>query len=336
MNAQPLWDWMNARHAIYRAKAAGHPAPWSNDPIFQQYRFCNVFRELDTVTIWVRKYIREPYANHPNLWFMLAIARTINWPPTLKRIMDVGLWPVGDMESEGEWEAQAVADLMAEMGDAGEKVYTGAYMIRAESDPRNPWYSKTKHEYITHCVLGNLWEKRSEFRAGTDPAYSGLRAGWTPRLANTWKWLTKFHGWGPFMAYEVVTDMRHTRYLRGAPDIMTWANAGPGALRGLNRLEGKPLNAPRTAKQATEAMHSLLCEANRQTAVSEHANFNPAAEKGVLDPSLFYWSGRHQALEMRDIEHSLCEVDKYLRVKLGEGKPRASYKPYTAPVFEAP
>lgn len=31
------------------------------------------------------------------------------------------------------------------------------------------------------------------------------------------------------------------------------------------------------------------------------------------------------ALEMRGIEHSLCEADKYLRVLNGEGKPRARF-----------
>jgi len=28
---------------------------------------------------------------------------------------------------------------------------------------------------------------------------------------------------------------------------------------------------------------------------------------------------------MRDIEHSLCEADKYERVRLGEGKMRSKY-----------
>ena len=32
-------------------------------------------------------------------------------------------------------------------------------------------------------------------------------------------------------------------------------------------------------------------------------------------------------LEMREIEHSLCEFDKYQRVKNGEGKPRSIYQP---------
>jgi hypothetical protein len=32
-------------------------------------------------------------------------------------------------------------------------------------------------------------------------------------------------------------------------------------------------------------------------------------------------------LEMRDIEHSLCEFDKYERARLGHGKPRSRYIP---------
>jgi hypothetical protein len=30
-------------------------------------------------------------------------------------------------------------------------------------------------------------------------------------------------------------------------------------------------------------------------------------------------------LELRDIEHSLCETDKWLRVALGQGRPRSKY-----------
>jgi hypothetical protein len=54
LNAQPLWDWIQERHRIYLEKAAGAPPPWTTDEIMQTYRFCNVFRELDKVTVWVR------------------------------------------------------------------------------------------------------------------------------------------------------------------------------------------------------------------------------------------------------------------------------------------
>lgn len=107
------------------------------------------------------------------------------------------------------------------------------------------------------------------------------------------------------MAYEVVTDFRWTRYLRGALDIMTWANAGPGALRGLNRLAGRRLTA--RVRDPVGEMRALLAIAN-----------GPNSPLGEHVP---------RPLEMRDIEHSLCETDKHLRVQLGEGKPRGRFAP---------
>jgi len=36
---------------------------------------------------------------------------------------------------------------------------------------------------------------------------------------------------------------------------------------------------------------------------------------------------------MREIEHSLCEFDKYERTRLGEGRPRAKYNYSKYPKF---
>src|SRR4051812_18417786 len=66
---ETFWWWINERHAIYLRRQAGQPFPWTTDAILQRYRFCNVFRELDTVTVWLRQNWREPFANHENLWF---------------------------------------------------------------------------------------------------------------------------------------------------------------------------------------------------------------------------------------------------------------------------
>lgn len=287
-----LVEWMGKRHDIYLARASGQKPPWTDDPILSEYRFCNVFRELDTVTIWIDENIRRPYADNPNLWLMLAIARTINHPDTLRELMENAVWPIE------KYDGRAVASVLNERKNRGEQVYTGAYMIRAESDPNAEWYSWTKQEYIAQIVLGRLWTERR----GILDLFHGLGQ---PSLRKVWEWFLSFHGWGPFMSYEVVTDMRHTRYLREAPDIMTWANAGPGALRGLNRLLGRDKDAAMTKDAATFFMYKILC----------HLNDNPSLAPNLPRP-----------LEMRDIEHSLCEVDKYLRVLNGEGRPRAKYR----------
>jgi hypothetical protein len=85
------------------------------------------------------------------------------------------------------------------------------------------------------------------------------------------------------------------------PAARAWAHAGPGAKRGLNRLLGNPAKAPMRDAAALMWMRLLLRD---------------------IGPK---WPYKPE-LEMREIEHSLCEFDKYERARLGEGRPRATYQ----------
>lgn len=106
---------------------------------------------------------------------------------------------------------------------------------------------------------------------------------------------SEYEGLSGFMSYEIVTDLRHTSWLGRASDIMTWANPGPGCRRGLNRVFGRDVRMP--VQEPVEEMQFLL-----------QSNLTPL------------W------LEMRDIEHTLCEFDKYSRAHLGEGRPRTIFR----------
>lgn len=283
LDAKPLWDWMSLRHSVYLKKAEGEAPPWTDDVVLNQYRFCNVFRELDTVTQWLREEWREPYSESPHLWIAVCLARQINWPPTLD---EVGFPKDG-------YDANAIREALAARKARGEKVYTGAYMISA---PSGVFQGMDKPEYTAHIVVGALWDAREKF----DDMF---RDGRQPEMSEVHAWLRQFRGWGDFMAYEVVTDLRHTRYLRNAPDINTWAVAGPGAIRGLNRLHDRPFKRSMTQKQALVEMRELL-----------------DLSRGALPD----WM---PTLELRDIEHSLCETDKWLRVSSGQGRLRSKYAP---------
>lgn len=308
--ASALWYWMNERHLIYLRRRDGEDYPWTGDKILQTYRFCNVYRELDKVTKWIHTNIRVPFRDHPDLPFMLCIARTFNHPPTLQALMDKGLWP-----TDGEWPWDEAAMYLDDLITLGEKIYTGAYMIRAESDPGKIWYHWTKQRYITGIVLDEVWQRRQEW-----PKYWQLCLGETS-LESASEWLQQFHGWGPFMAYEVVTDLRHTKHLSQARDIMTWANPGPGAQRGLNRILGLPVKSQLHGKAAIELMHMLMEIANGPEVRDDNGNLKNIPGYGA---PLYQHMWR---VEMRDIEHSLCEMDKYLRVKTGEGRPREIFRP---------
>lgn len=299
-----FFDWINERHMIYlRKEVDKDPWPWTDDPILQEYKFTNVFRELDKVTIWLKENWREPFKWNEKLYFNLAVARQFNWPDTLSLIgfsvdhkyMEV----LQQMNQEGKktpdfktltiWDTQYLTEKVEKYQNAGNKVFTGAYMIRGQCI--NPtgieWTSKA--QYMFYQVLDPVWK-------APEPEWKSLQ--------QAWEWWQQFEGFGPFLGYEIVTDMRHTRYLRDAPDIMTWANAGPGAMRGIHRIIGWP--AKLTLKKQewyNMQMQSLL----------------------AMSPQ--YLEDHVPALEMREIEHSLCEFDKYERVRLGEGRPRAKYKP---------
>jgi hypothetical protein len=291
MNPAPLFDWINERHAIYLRRAAGEPRPWTTDPVLNEYKFTNVFRELDRVTVWVREHIREPYADHPDLWLMLVVARYVCVPESLAGLMVPGLW------TPGRPDFKTMTAILEARRQAGLQVETGAYMIRAESNRDAEWYAWTKQRYIIERVCGGMWDRREmlllpALRESIEAATSAL--------------MTQY-GCGGFMAYEIATDLRHCPgWLDRAPDIMTWANPGPGAMRGLNRLHGRPVRRPRPSlKQAVAEMRELL------------------------EMSPLYLAAHVPPLEMRDIEHSLCEMDKWLRVRAGEGRPRSKFVPRT-------
>lgn len=309
---QQYFDWINERHAIYiRKEIDKEPWPWTDDPIFQQYRFANVFRELDKVTIWLRENWLEPFADHHKLYFNIAVARQFNWPDTLKFIgysitqeefnvisdntfcdNDVSIHILSDevtlFDKVTPWEPRYLTKDVELLQAQGHKIFTGAYMIRGQciNPSGREWTSKA--QYMFHQVLDPVWH-------APEPEWETLQQAWT--------WWQQFEGFGPFLAYEIVTDMRHTRYLRDAPDIMTWANAGPGAMRGIHRLMGWHAKHTAQKQQWYNEQMQLLLELSDQ-----------------------YLMDHVPALEMRDIEHTLCEFDKYWRVRNGEGKPRAKYK----------
>ncbi len=265
------------RYNIHKKRETGAAQPWTADAIFQQYRFCNLFREHDKVTIWIRRNWREPFANHPNLPFAMALARLINWPPTLE---EIGF--------PKRWQPHKVEDLLFSRKHLGEKVYTGAYLLGAVPT------GVPRQAYLVWEVLDQL---KDALKAVETSVFLG------DRLETAWRNFRKHKGIGDFLAYEIVSDLRHTKYLQKAKDIRTWANAGPGALRGLTRLWGYQPKTQRIdgysfpKRHAQKAMQDLL-----------------AMHKDATRPYAFM-----PAWEMREVEHWLCEFDKYERIRLEQG-----------------
>lgn len=83
---QAFFDWCIEREAVRVRREAGQPSPWSRDPIFQQGRFLNVFREDDKGTRAVMRFAEPVKGSVPDLIHALFFARWCNQHSTLNAL----------------------------------------------------------------------------------------------------------------------------------------------------------------------------------------------------------------------------------------------------------
>ena len=234
MRVSDLVTFIIARHAIYVARQQEYSKPWTKDPILQQYRFCNVYRELDTVTQWIASNWRDPNHEHEDLWFAMAVARWVNWPDTLEAIG----FPL-------PWNPEQFLEAIYTRKDKGEKVWTGAYMIGTQGN------AKDKPLFIAENVLQPLWDRREELR----PKDGMTLESFARPIINT-------KNQGTFMVGQIVADIKYAGPLLTAADWETWTVSGPGSRRGLNRVMGRDLGKGWNDKDFGAQMILLRNEVN--------------------------------------------------------------------------
>ena len=81
-----FFDFCREREKIRFAREAGTPAPWTDDPIFQQGRFLNVFREDDRGSKAILNFARNLEKDLPTLIHALFFARWCNRQETLDKL----------------------------------------------------------------------------------------------------------------------------------------------------------------------------------------------------------------------------------------------------------
>lgn len=286
MRTVDLASFIFERDAIRIKRAKRLPKPWTEDPILQRYRFCNIRREDDAVTQWIAKNWRIPCENDPHVWFLMAVARLVNWPDTMEELT-AGLQDTRDSWSV-RWNAKKFIAAMHARRARGEKVFGGAYIVSTNGRAMD------KAEYLAEYVLSPLWQKRDLF-------YS-MKLGYKSSLTDLYEEFLPFNGMGTFMAAQVVADVKYTPPYRDVRDWYDFAAPGPGSKRGLNRVCDRLTDEPWPRNSWLITMYTL------------------SAEMATI-----FKQRKMERLHNQDLQNCLCEFDKYERVRLGEGTPRARY-----------
>lgn len=278
------------RHSIYLHRLMGTPPPWTEDPIFLRWRFCNVFRELDKTTSWFRAWVRERLRYSPEVLLATVVFRFFNRITTGEAIFNQ--LNLDGLDLDTAWDRFLVSgkteylrsSIIAYIGDRGPYV-TGSYIVKTPEG-----YSK---------LDGVLWILEEFYKGNWRQVGERALENGEHSLQQHAEWLEAEHDFvGHFTAYEIVSDLRHTDLLCHAPDILDWANPGPGATRGLNHLHGREIGRQPPRSQLMEEMRELL----------------------YLSRDAQNWPREWPAWEMREVEHWLCEHAKYVRARdTGQG-----------------
>lgn len=255
------------RYRVRCKKRNGEPFPWTEDTILKTWSFCNVHREDDRTTIWFRENVRSKRLTHLQMVEACLIFRWFNRIETGEAVIDLLL--------EG-WHSETARERL----DDVQPIFTGAYIIRSP-------FGESKLDGILAAI-----DRSREMLPDMMPSFTSLFSAWQA--------LKQLPYMGSFTSYEVVTDLRWTPVLESAPDIMTWAAAGPGCARGLSRVLNGSVN---------------------------HFNYNSARDQIAMNAMMQvilkmsqqgdYWPNFWRPWEMREVEHWACEYDKYCRAQEG-------------------
>lgn len=298
MSPEHFFDYARRRHQVYLDRRAGLPAPWTDDPVMSTTRFTNVFRELDRVTLWFRENIRQPLRNSEWVVPATVIFRWFNRISTGEVIA-----PMLRAETFDVTEAEALIRAALPKGPW----VTGSYMVCSGRNNGDKLVGM-----LTYCQLFLDWWRAEGYRWWYHPPGAYDRR---PTLSEAHEVLVPRPGLSGFTAYEVVTDLRWTDAIQPI-DVNSWAHAGPGATRGAGRVLGR---GPDFLRQESRRDQQKLQEVMRQMLrLSQSHRYWPQGE-----PDWPTW-------ELRDVEHTLCEFDKYERVRLQQGRAKNRFRPELA------
>jgi hypothetical protein len=210
------WYFASQRQAIFQRRVAGTPPPWTDDPILQEFKFCNVYRAADRVSQYLIHdvaYHNEPCTEEDRLLQIVAF-RTFSKPATWRTVRTaLGRYPILDDLASGSF-TQALEHARRTNGG----LYTGAFILCAT----DAYGQRLKHlnhiELFRHMFLVDQLGKRLLEARSLRQVYELL------------------HGYplvGDFMAYQTAIDLNYSKLINFSENDFT--QPGPGAIRGIKK-----------------------------------------------------------------------------------------------------
>lgn len=346
-----LFFWlMHERMAIWKRRFIDKKdRPWTENEILRDYKFTNVYRELDRNSQWqIKNILLDDSLSLKNLIWKMMVFRFFNNPETFTfNPKKSGVAIQGDLFGapikSGLKQAEKISDLIpatkwrngipdydeydedefskfiAGVRSSGQNPYTTAYLINSQATPGQPrdyCYTRvvipTLHKRIPGIIKLVLKAKNPE---------------------EIIDYLTKMPAVANFIAHEFYQDFtyipRYTdrKFMKFTQDDYT--NVGPGASIGI-RLIYPSLDSVAKQKQA---IYWLRDEAERELTKVAKSKGEPMYYLEWDKEKREYCLTDECNITLHQIEMWLCEFQKYWKMTIKTGKQRSKFEPITKDII---
>ncbi|KAK7440013.1 hypothetical protein VKT23_017266 [Stygiomarasmius scandens] len=272
-----FWYWCAERKLIDDRRRAGQSFPWTENKILQEWWFCNTFRILDRVSQYlVREVIEKGSQDPTELVFRIALFSTFTKPATWELLTEE-LGPL-------EWARYKRKDYQRVLSKAKANnitLYTGSFQKPAP-------HFEYKDVFMNHLLLLEVMMDKDLPGKIQSAEY----------MAEIYEFMESLPGMGPFNTFQLLLNLSYS-------DVMHFSNMdfvvpGLGAVSGLVKLFGPSITRAKEADPDIEVA-VIRWLARNQTDHFRRLQLKPPKLKG-------------RPMDLADIEHALCEVDKYCRL----------------------
>lgn len=213
------WRFAAERQAIYEARQAGRPGPWTADPILRAHRFTNCYRATDRVSQFLIQQVAYRGAQERReLVFRTLLFKLFNKVSTwqlLERSLGELSWASFDVD---RYDAILSAHFAS-----GARLYSAAYVVPPPS--LGATRKHTNHLRLIDLMMRDCIDKRLADAPSMKAAFEILRS--YPTI-------------GDFLAYQFLVDINYSVALDF--DESDFVVPGPGARDGIRKCFGPDAN----------------------------------------------------------------------------------------------
>jgi hypothetical protein len=295
-----MWERQQIWYNRFILKA---PAPWTTDPILRDYKFTNVYRELDNSSQYLINNAFLHEKDEQQVLFSILVHRIYNKAETFERL--------GGYPNYYTFYLPEFCTQLFNLEQSGFRTLNQeAYKINTYiwgGEPR--WLAYAEH------IIGEYHKNFTEL-------YHTIKTTSNPDLVI--RKLRSVKGVGMFLAHEYYQDICDARtYFNpkfAKVDKNMWTNVGPGASLGIRLIF--PILKDDEQEQAIYLLRDLSEEYLAKKPGFKYYHWDATNRKHTVNP-------QKPNITLHNIEMWLCEYAKYWKMKLGVGKQRSTFKAKT-------